>query len=63
MTQNKIKTCGWPGCDKEVFAEKALLCGQHDREGRGLMEQAGKLAAGAVAGIFTVVKLTKKLKN
>lgn len=63
MTQNKIKTCGWPGCEKEVFAEKALLCGQHDREGRGLMEQAGKLAAGAIASVFTVVKLAKKLKN
>lgn len=63
MTQNKIRTCGWLGCSKEVFAENALLCGQHDREGREIMEHAGKLAIGIFASVATMVKLADKFKK
>lgn len=62
MTQKKIKTCSWIGCKKEVYTPKALLCGQHEREGRENLKLAGKVLGGTFTVLSTLAGLGKLKK-
>ncbi|MBP2623089.1 hypothetical protein [Streptococcus oricebi] len=57
MKNLEIKKCKWPKCQKEVYDEKMLFCGEHEKIGKSWLKKGVKSVVGVVgAGILYQIK-------
>lgn len=55
MKESKQKICKVPGCNKEVFDSKLLLCGEHQRSFTGAIKKIGLGIVGVGGVVLKII--------
>lgn len=61
MKKEKVKTCKYFKCNKEVYSPKAEFCGEHERFYRGHRNTIGSVLL-ILGGIALSVLVKKQMK-
>ncbi|WP_066025449.1 hypothetical protein [Enterococcus mundtii] len=60
MGNSQLKLCKVPGCKKEIYANKSLFCGEHERKFREYRKTAGKSTLGLSVIVIVFIANVKK---
>lgn len=63
MGNSQLKLCKVPGCKKEIYVNKSLFCGEHERKFREYRKTAWKSGIGGLSVIGLVFGFITDVKK